>query len=314
MTWLALNCPQCSAPLPRVAIWRSVKCASCGALITRGESIVERDSFRQALARAKQGLGSAGGEIQCRGQQYHLMQHIGSGTVSEVWLARRLGTLPFLATLKLSSTAEGAKQHACEAEVLRELQTSHSDAAASFAAQRLPEVIAEGKVDGSDSKHALVLRHPTGYWGSLAALSHRFPSGIDPRHAVWIWRRMLDVLHFIHAQGWSHGDIRPEHALVHPQDHGVKLIGWASAEKNAGTKEHTRDLMHCSRVVMVLLCGATDAGSIPSHVPSGLAKLVSRASDDEDFCRTNGAPGIDTLLRAEAAAAFGPPTFVPLNL
>jgi hypothetical protein len=35
---------------------------------------------------------------------------------------------------------------------------------------------------------------------------------------------------------------------------------------------------------------------------------------DVDFCRTQGAEGLDALLRAEAKAAFGPPSFVPLTI
>ena len=35
---------------------------------------------------------------------------------------------------------------------------------------------------------------------------------------------------------------------------------------------------------------------------------------DEDFCRSQGAEGLDALLRAEAKAAFGPPSFVPLTI
>jgi len=117
---------------------------------------------------------------------------------------------------------------------LRELQAIHSDGAGAYFSQHLPEVVAEGEVEGgSHGQRALVLRHPNGYWGSLAALSVCFAQGIDPRHAVWIWRRMLGVLSYIHAVGWAHGDVRPEHALVHPQDHGVRLIGWASALRGA---------------------------------------------------------------------------------
>ena len=48
--------------------------------------------------------------------------------------------------------------------------------------------------------------------------------------------------------------------------------------------------------------------------PSGLAQLVTKAATDEDFCRSQGATGLDTLLKTEARAAFGPPTFVPLTI
>lgn len=313
MAWVALNCPQCSAPLPRVAIWRSVKCASCGALITRTEAIVKRDDFRQALVRARQGAAAAVDVVHCGGASYSLMQRLGSGEVSEVHLAQRSGPMPFLATLKLSTSPDAAARYAREAEVLRELHDSGSDSAMAYAAQRLPDVVTHGPVDGGTWRQALALRYPTGFWGSLATLHDRFPQGIDPRHAVWIWRRMLDVLHFIHAQGWAHGDIRPEHALVHPQDHGIRIIGWAKAQKGAPLEARSADLVRSARVVQVLVGMATGA-SESDRVPTPLADLLERAGRDQDFCRAEGAQGLDALLRSAAQAAFGAPAFVPLNL
>lgn len=313
MTWVALSCPQCGSPLPRVALWRAVKCGACGSLLTKTESVVTRDSFRQALSRAR--LGAAGLDaISCGGDRYQLLETLGTGEVSQVYLARRIASLPLLVTIKLSSSPTAVTLYACEAQATQGLQLLDRDGAGPYFSRLLPEVIAQGTLEGNDGRHALVLRHPSGFWGSLAALNARFASGLDPRHAVWIWRRMLEVLNFIHKHDWSHGDIRPEHALVHPQDHGVRLIGWASAKKGARENEKAMDLSRVARVVQVLLCGVSSSGALPGDVPSGLAQLVTKAATDEDFCRSQGATGLDTLLKTEARAAFGPPTFVPLTI
>lgn len=314
MAWLALNCPQCGAPLPRVALWRAVNCGSCGALIAKSESIVSRADFKQALARMRSASDAGGRIIECAGRRYALAAHLGSGDRSEVHLARRLGALPLLATLKLSGQPDGAAPLQREAEVLRELHATAPDPAAGYVAQCLPTVIACGPVENEPSSHALVLKHPTGYWGSLAEVSARFPRGIDPRHAVWIWRRMLDILKFLHAAGWSHGDIRPEHALVHPADHGVRIIGWARAQPAATGPAQTADLMRSARVIQVLLRGSHQPTTLPGNVPDGLSALLDRAGDDEAFCRAQGPAGLDSLLKLEARNAFGPPTFLPLVL
>ncbi len=314
MAWVALTCPQCAAPLPRVAIWRSVKCGSCGALIMRTESMVLRDSFRQALFRMRQRFGSLNSDIQCGGEGYHLIQLLGNGEVSQVYLAQRIGMMPFLATIKLSSSSAAARLYAREAEVLRELHAAQNGAASAYGFQHLPSIVSQGVVEGGSGRHALVMRHANGFWGSLEAMNARFPKGIDPRHAVWIWRRMLDVLHFIHVQGWSHGDVRPEHALVHPAAHGIRLIGWASAKKGASMNEQAMDLLRSAKVVLVLLSGASESGIFPDQVPDELAQLVTRASEDGDFCHQQGAKGLDALLLAAARAAFGAPSFVPLTI
>lgn len=314
MAWVALNCPQCSAPLPRVALWRSVTCGSCGALIARTESLVLRDTFRQALLRSKRGHAPTGQTIRCSGQDYQLLQSLGSGEISKVYLAQRIGTLPLLTTLKLSTESSAAKRYSREAEVLRELHRSNNDAARSFFSQNLPEIVAQGAVEDHAGHHALLVKHPIGYWGSLEALNERYEQGLDPRHAIWIWRRMLEVLGVIHAQGWSHGDIRPEHALVHPANHGVRLIGWAAAKNRASEDDRANDLMRSARVVLVLLNGSSDSAGLPSHVPGELSQLIIHAAQDLGFCRAEAAEGLDTLLRKSAKAAYGPPSFVHLSI
>ena len=313
MAWIAVSCPQCGTPLPRLALWRSVKCDSCGSLITKTESVVTRDLFHQALNRARR--ESAGLDaLLCGGCRYHLIQMLGIGEISQVYLARRIDSLPFLATIKLSTATAAASLFSHEARVLRELQGLDADGAGAYFSRLMPEAISQGVVEGNDGKQALVLRHPSGFWGSLDALNERFAPGLDPRHAVWIWRRILEVLNFIHSHGWSHGNLRPEHVLVHPQDHGVRLIGWSSAKKDAGENDKAADLCRSARVVQVILCGASVSGNLPDSVPAGLSQLVTRVTMDVDFCRTQGAEGLDALLRAEAKAAFGQPSFVPLTI
>jgi len=307
MAFIALTCPQCSSPLPRVALWRSVKCAACGSLITKTESIVERAAFRQALERAKQAALHPGTTISCAGQQYRLLERIGSGHDSEIHLARSGGVFPFLATLKLSLSPSATARHEKEAAAIKEIRAPLIGAASLYAARCLPEVIAHGKVDGDGQRHALILKHPYGYWGSLAALAERYPSGIDPRHAVWIWRRMLDALHFLHTLGWTHGALRPEHALVNAKEHTVRLIGFASARPHASTKDKARDLRDSARIILAL-CGNA------SSAPAEISALLEQASGDGAFLATEGARGLDALLRAASQSAFGPPSFVHLHL
>jgi serine/threonine protein kinase len=314
MAWVALNCPQCSAPLPRVALWRSVKCSSCGALITRTEAIVMRDSFRQALNRARSTDALSSDCIHCGQESYELLNLLGTGEYSQVYLARRAGLLPFIAILKLASTSSAAARLQQEAVVLRALHAAQSGARVGFCYRHIPLVVTETSVQGTSSRHALVLRQPMNFWGSLAELSAQFPAGLDSRHIVWIWRRMLEVLGFIHDCGFAHGDVRPEHVLIYPQDHAVRLVSWGSGRKLAGPEVKAADLMRSARVALALLSGAGGEGSTPTGTPAGIAALVNRASNDLDYCAAQGAAGLDALLRVAALDAFGPPAFVPLNI
>ena len=312
MAWVAVSCPQCSAPLPRLALWRAVKCGSCGALITKTESLVQRDTFRQAFLRAQR--SGSGLVFQCGGQSYSLLERLGAGEVSEVHLAQRIGPMPFLAVIKLSTAGNAAAIHVREAMVLRELQDLAHDGADAYFAQLLPEVVAVGAVASDVPRHALVLKAPNGYWGSVADLNAHFPQGFDPRHAVWIWRRVLGMLAFLHSRGWVHGDVRPEHVLIHPGDHGARLIGWASAQRDASGAAQAKDLMRSARVIQILLGGSSETGSGMNQVPAELSSLVKQAAQDAAFCQQQGALGLDATLRNAARAAFGSPAFVPLDL
>lgn len=310
---IALSCPQCSAPLPRAARWRTVQCSYCGATVTLGGSpSVERAAFRDALMRQRAGQ-AAGRAFGWRGERYAVLAPLGAGRHSEVLLARRIGAPPRHVTAKLARDADGAAALARELEVLQSLQQLDAPGAAYFT-QRLPQPIGLSLAqDDTGAEHmALLLRHPPGYWGSLAEVLPGHPEGIDPRHAVWLWRRMLEVLAFVHDCGWVHGDIAPEHALVHPRDHGVLLIGWARAHTPAQAERAVaQDLARSAWTVRTLLHGLHDGEpGTGARTPAPLAALLRQCSDPADAALRGGARGIEQALSAAARDAFGAPQFV----
>jgi len=64
---------------------------------------------------------------------------------------------------------------------------------------------------------------------TLAKLREFFPRGLDPKHMAWIWRRLLNVLRFVHDSGVSHNAILPIHVLIEPKEHKLIVVGWCSA-------------------------------------------------------------------------------------
>ncbi|SOD26132.1 hypothetical protein SAMN05518800_2260 [Variovorax sp. YR752] len=314
LSLLALSCPQCSAPLPRAARWRTVNCSYCGATVVRGEETVERESFRAALRRANADV--AGGRILAwRGARYCVLAPLATGEHSEVLLAERLGALPERVTFKLARDSAANDVLVREGVVLQALQDLSVPGAAYFT-RRLPQPldvgVAEGLGDGA--RQALVLRHPPGFWGSLQDVQQANAQGIDPRHAVWIWRRMLEVLAFVHGAGWTHRDLSPAHALVHPRDHGVLLIGWSRAQHATGAAQGSavaRDLMQAAWTVRAVLHGgAAGEPGFGSHTPAPLVALLRQCSEDAATCRRLGAQGIEQELSAASREAFGASKFV----
>ncbi|RZI77051.1 MAG: protein kinase family protein [Variovorax sp.] len=318
LTLLSLTCPQCAAPLPRAARWRTVACAYCGATVVRGAETVERAAFRQAWQRT-QAAPAEGRELQWRGARYRLLAPLGRGEHAEVWLAQRHSAVPERVTLKLALD-EGIARDRLQAEltVLDAMQSLTTPGAAYFS-RRLPQPLGLGLAEGvaGGARSALLLRHPPGYWGSLAEVRRLNPQGLDPRHGVWLWRRMLEVLAFVHDNGRVHGALTPEHALVHPRDHGVLLIGWADARSPLSAEHHdasARDLMQSAWTIRALLAGhAADVPGFGARTPAPFAELLRQCSEDAATCARLGAQGIEQALSIASREAFGAPQFIPFH-
>lgn len=306
----ALTCPQCGGALPRQALWRMVACPYCDVQVTRSAQVVQRAEFRAALERVNARLCGPGPVLAIGGRRYRVLATLARGAASDVLLAERCAVVPERVTLKLAHGTVHAL--AREAEVLRALQALQGPGAAYFS-QRLPQVVALSRSgEPGHERDALVLRQPVGFWGSLAEVQRAHPHGVqDERHAVWIWRRLLEVLGYVHGAGWTHGDVSPEHALVHPGDHGVLLVGWSRARQGG---DIARDLMQSAWTVRALLHGTDDAEpAMSARIPRALAELLHTASTDARWCERHGAQGLDQALVAAARAAFGPPQFVPFH-
>jgi hypothetical protein len=306
----SLSCPQCGGALPRQALWRHVECPYCKAVVTRSAQAVQRAAFQQAHARSLR-IGTDGGSLLDIGGRLHrVLARLGTGEHSDVLLAQTCGPLPQRVTIKLARAADHSFDG--EAATLRALQALPLDGAAYFG-QRLPQVVALGRSGGADDpRAALVLRHPNGFSGTLAAVLAHHPHGIaDARHAVWLWRRVLEVLAYVHRGGWTHGDLRAEHWLLHAADHGVLLIGWGRARRGG---DAARDLMQSAWTIRALLHGDGDgAPPIATRVPKPLADVLRAASEDAGWCARLGAAGADAALVEAARAAFGAPQFVPFD-
>ncbi|MDM5180015.1 protein kinase family protein [Massilia sp. DJPM01] len=313
MTPLTLLCPQCGSPLPRQALWRIVTCTYCGADVTRSEDLVRAADFHEAYLRSR-GCDSAA-DIACGGQRYKTIAHLGAGGSASLALAERSGAMPRRVVLKIAHAGAPGGQLAREKAILDQLQADDVPGAAYFT-QRLPQAVAVGSSASPDGqqREVLVLRHPTGFWGSLADVRLAYGRAIDARHAVWMWRRVLEVLAYVHAGGWSHGRLAPEHLLVHPADHGVLIIGWSGARRSRHDGgAQGRDLMQLAWAMRAMLADAPGEHAMSRATPVPLARLLERASLDPAWCASLGAEGMRQAVGRAAKEAFGPARFIDFN-
>ncbi len=321
--FVALTCPQCGGTLPKQARWRMVTCPHCGSTVTRATNLVDAAQFHDAHARAYAVFAGVPEQIFLRGQRYQLLAQIGVGSACDVFLGQRLAPAAERVVIKLAREPIGAIKLQREAAVLSELQALKITGAAYFT-QQLPQLMTVGMTEGSPGyeRFALVRRHVAGYWGSLADVRCNAPNAIAAHHAVWIWRRALATLGFIHGAGWTHGDVSLEHLLVQPRDHGGMLIDWSSAapvvdsvhgDTLLSSATVARDLVQLAWSMRMLLSPDTDVPRIPDSVPAPLASLLTRCSEDAAWCAREAAQGLDRLLLEAGRASFGPPRFMPFD-
>ncbi|ANZ37999.1 adenylate cyclase [Lentzea guizhouensis] len=64
---------------------------------------------------------------------------------------------------------------------------------------------------------------------TLEEIRTAYPRGLDGRDYAWMHRRLLKALAGAHQIGLVHGAVTADNVLVHPEQHGIVLVGWSFA-------------------------------------------------------------------------------------
>lgn len=328
-----LACPGCGGPLPRHARWTAVICRYCGASVTPGVSLVARKDFRRALADSEREQAAGAADVSVAGVRWRTLGLLARGEISDVFLATRARRLTERVLVKVLRAPEDADLFAREWEVLDALQAGDAQGAAHFAL-RVPSPVVHGEACFADgrSARAIIVRAAAGFRHTLDDVRDAYPGGVDARHAVWIWRRILELLGWVHRNGWVHAAVLPQHVVLHTGDHGAILVGWSCAVRTgekvtAVSVAHERfypsevldrapattalDLTMSARSVLYAL-GANDRGELHRGVPSSVRELLETCASGEAV--TDDAWLLKDLVAEAAQRAFGPPAFVPLEI
>ena len=208
-------------------------------------------------------------------RDYRLMRPIGRGTFAEVSLAENCedGSLVAVKSVKktLLSTADNLEHHVQEIKALRRLQH--------------PRIVRLLRVYEDDTCLHLVIDYLTG--GDLYArilVRQRY----SEMKAANLFRRILEVVAYIHSAGYVHRDIKPENVLMAEDDCEFKLGDFGLATEISLGSLHLRcgspgylapemlrrptygpqvDMFSCGVMLYYLLCGRMPfEGSSPSEV------------------------------------------------
>lgn len=176
-----------------------------------------------------------------------------------------------------------------------------------------------------------ILCHEKDYF-SLAQVLQRYPAGIAPADAAWIYKRLLAALAVTHDLGLVHGAVTLDHLLIRPSDHNGMLVDWCYSVPigesiKAVSPAHHRDLppevlaktpasaatdLYMAAGVMIrLLGGDPTRGEFPTTVPKVMQALLQSCLITSPHRRPNNAWELFDDFEAILRRLYGAPKFRP---
>ncbi len=332
----AIMCPQCNAPLAPHKFARSVVCSYCGTTVQLDESSVSAELFHTAFR-----VWNSPQSYQIPSwfsvgeSHWALGECIANGDLSDVYSGERARWPTELVIIKLLRDRQNITLFDNEWEVLQALQRSDAPGSDTFTTL-IPQPVLHGDISSGPQagRRVNIFRRASGFRYTFDDVLQAYPQGIPPRASIWVWRRILEVLSFLHNSKMVHGAVLPSHLLLQENDHGVRLVGYSTAgpfgEKlrtispgyesfyPKSIRSHSNltaqlDLAMSARCVLTLLGGDTETGSLPKTVPSRLAHLLQQIALSELTGSSRGdAWSIREELGGIADDVFGAPQFIPI--
>lgn len=274
--------------------------------------------------------------IRSRKRSYENVIPFRRGDICDVYLGNYLdGGAEKEAVLKVLRDADDADLMENEGVFLKELRTS-SDPHTEHFSQYLPAVIETLKVsaNGGPRKTIRVLDVAKGFI-SLEEIIAAFPNGLDLQDVAWMWKRMFEILTWVHRQGVVHGAVLPSHVLVHPVSHGLKLIDWSYAVKTGGQIRAistdyqayyapevlakkpavpATDICMATKCAVRLLGGDPASKALPAAVPKPIRGLINICLAPDATARYGDAWEVYEKLNRVLRGLYGPPKYRPFKM
>ena len=332
----AIMCPQCNAPLAPHSFAHSVVCSYCSATVRLDESSVSAAIFHNAFlvwnSPESYGIPSW---VSIGASHWAIDKCIAHGDISDVYIGKRARWPTEIAILKILREPQDVNLFDNEWETLKALQQSKAPGADTFT-MLIPEPIIHGDITTGSfaGRRVSIFRWESGFHHTFNEVIQAYPQGIPPRASIWIWRRILEILSFIHTSGMAHGAVLPSHLLIQENEHGVRLVGYSFAGQ-LGNKLRTTswgyksfypqptrsfstltaqlDIAMSARCMVSILGGNPETASLPKTVPTPLADIIQRIALSKP---TSTASKDAWIIREElgevAKEIFGPPQFIPI--
>ncbi len=329
-------CPQCNAPLTPHRLARSIECSYCGATVRLDETSVSAARFHKAFRIWNSPESyQFSSWVSIGNRHWALDQCIAHGDISDVYTGQRARWPTELVILKFLRDRKDIDRFDNEWDALQALHRSDAPGADEFTTL-LPQSIIQGDISTGSyaGRRVSIFRWISGFRHTLDEVIQAYPQGIPPQASIWMWRRILEVLSFIHNSGMVHAAVLPSHLLVQDNEHGMRFVDYSCCgrigEKVRAISQGFEsfypqlkrsklvlttqlDLAMSARCIAAVLGGDPESASLPSAVPKPVADIVQRIA----LAKPTGAPSEDAWkIREElgeiAEQVYGPPQFIPV--
>ena len=238
---------------------------------------------------------------------------------------------------KIARAPEDNDLVAAEAHVLRHLHTSQDfQRLFPFVPELYDSFLYQDEMGAP--RYTSVLGRLDGLY-SLEEVHASYSRGLDARDVAWMWRKLLIVLGFAHAQGVIHGAVLPSHIFIQPGQHGLVLDNWLYAVRDPDTTgERIRavvaayeqwyppevyakklptpglDIFMGARCVAYLLGGDPLTGELPASVPPALQAFFRGCLMQTPAYRPQNAWALLDEFTHLIERLWGPRTFRPFTM
>ena len=258
-------------------------------------------------------------------ESYEIVGHLADGDLSSVEVAIRNREKVVLKLPRVKSENDLVKKE------FRLLQTLHKEGSGTKYGAYLPKPVDSFVMDGFRIN---AFRWQEGLYPAVA-VRNRYEQGLDGRHLAWMFNRVLEVLGFVHKNGWVHGAVLPPHLLYHAESHGLQLVGWIHAVRlttplRVVPKDYklwyppecqenpivtpSVDLYLAARSMIYLAGGNPLSDKMPKHVPSDIARFIRSCLLESPRMRPQDAWKLHEEFRDVLDSVYGPPRFTALAM
>lgn len=252
--------------------------------------------------------------------KYFLHRLKATGDISDVWEATDGNG--FARLVKVSRIAGGDVLMANEVTAVTQLRDKLKPGTRFW--DMFPTIVESFKAKEGFEKRVTVMPNEEG-WYTVAELVKMFPGGIDPRHCVWMYRRMLSAVGFAHRYGLLHRCLTMDNILIDPQTHSLRLIDWKFATGKMETLDNISSkykylyppevfnktpYMSVSDIYMISKIIELVGNRLPPKfraftTAATLTSVRARPSDAWDYLES---------FTEMARTVFGPPKFIEMIL